>query len=154
MWIVKVMVVTATTTMSEKSKRIWDYLNSITHKKDRSVLQDPDFDKQYQAFVINRALAQHSDCIGAANLMNERALLPAALQFHFLLNTLRPRFRKSDWIKHKDSDDVSVVAEYYDCSTRHARALVTLHTSEQLTYLRKRLEKGGTASKRLHHDTP
>jgi hypothetical protein len=129
-------------------------VGAISHTKDRSILDDPEFDKAYQAFIINRAFSHHADSLLAANLMNERAHLSPALQFHFLLNTLRPRKRYSDWMKNTVSDDVSTVAEYYECSERHARSLVSLHSSEQLDYIRKRLEKGGASSKKVpRHDS-
>jgi hypothetical protein len=77
---------------AKQTPRIWDYLNAVNKSKDESVLRDADFDKQYNAFLINRALSQHEDTVLAANLMNERAHLPVDLQFRFLLNTVRARF--------------------------------------------------------------
>jgi hypothetical protein len=140
--------------MAKKSQKIWDIVGAASQTKDKAILQDPEFDKEYQAFVINRAFSHHLDSLGAANLMNERPHLEPALQFLFLLNTLRPRKRFSEWMKNTGSDDVSTVAEYYGCSERHARSLVTLHTPEQLVVLRKRLEKGGTTSKKVpRHDS-
>jgi hypothetical protein len=135
--------------MAEKSNKIWEIVGAMSHTKDKSVLDDPEFTKTYQAFVINRSFSHHTDSILAANLMNERHDLPPALQFLFLLNTLRPRKRYSEWMKNTDPDDVSTVAEYYGCSQRHARKLVALHSSEQLAIIRKRLEKGGASSKRI-----
>jgi hypothetical protein len=132
-----------------KNPRIWDYLNAITYTKDLSVLQDEDFDKVYVPFVINMMLAQHKDCVLAANMMNERPWMPVRAQFLFLLNTLRKRFRKNEKReKYTDPDDVGALAEYYDCSVRRARDLVSLHTSAQLTIIRSRLDKGGATKRR------
>lgn len=139
--------------MATKSNKIWDIVGAISHTKDTSILDDPEFETAYQGFVINRAFSHHLDSVLAANLMNERAHLAPALQFLFLLNTLRPRKRYSDWMKNTVSDDVSTVAEYYECSERHARSLVSLHSSEQLNIIRKRLDKGGAASKRIRNDS-
>jgi hypothetical protein len=127
---------------AKQTPRIWDYLNAVNKSKDESVLRDADFDKQYNAFLINRALSQHEDTVLAANLMNERAHLPVDLQFRFLLNTVRARFRKSDWLKHTVSDDLKAVAEYYGCSVRQARGIVSLHSSAQLTTIYARIDKG------------
>lgn len=133
--------------------RIWDYVNAVMKSKDRSVLKDPDFEKIYNAFIVNRSLSQHYDTVLAANLMNERSNLPPQAQFLFLLNTLDARFRKADWLKHTVSDDEKCVSEYYGCSVRHARGLVALHTSEQLTTIRARIDKGGAVGKRVpRHD--
>jgi hypothetical protein len=128
----------------KKSSRLWDYLGAISYTKDVSVLDDPDFEKVYVPYIINRALSQHEDSVLAAQLMNEHPQLPAPAQFLFLLNTLRARRRFGDWQKHTDSDDLCAVAEYYGLSRRAARDLVSLHTSEQLATVYRRLDKGGT----------
>lgn len=137
-----------------KNPRIWAYLRAVQQTKDMTVLQDPDFDKVYEPFIVNRALGHHMDTVLAANSMNERNWLSPELQFMFLLNTIRPRFRKSEWLKTTVSDDVKVVAEYYGCSCRHARNLVSLHTSAQMAYIRSRLDKGGAVTKSgARHDS-
>ena len=99
-------------------------------------------------FIVNRAFSYHEDSVLAANLMNERTHLDKRLQALFLLNTMRSRARFSRWLKPTVSDDVREVAEYYGLSLRHARELVSLHTSDQLLSIRRRLEKGGTAMKK------
>jgi len=130
-----------------KSARIWDYLNAASETKDKSVLDDPDFDKVYEPFLINRSLSAHEDSVLAANMMNERSDMPRRAQFLFLLNTLRARRRFGNWLKSTESDDASAVAEYYQISLRHARDLVSLHSSDQLTIIRARTDKGCTTSK-------
>jgi hypothetical protein len=136
--------------------RIWDYLNAITQTGDLSVLDDLDFDKVYNPFIINKMLMQHKDCVLAANQVNERPDMPRKAQFLLLLNTLRKRFRKNEKSeKHTDPDDVGAVAEYYDCSTHHARDLVSLHSSDQLATIHRRLDKGGaTKHKGRTHGEP
>jgi len=139
--------------MASKGPRIWDYLNAISQTKDLSVLEDDDFEKHYEPFVINKMLARHGDAVLAANMMNERPNIPKKAQFLFLLNTLRARFRRNEKsVKHTDPDDVGAVAEYYDCSMRHARDLVSLHTSDQLTTIHTRLDKGGASKQGRSHD--
>jgi len=139
---------------ARKSPRIWDYIKSINQTKDRSVLADVDFDKTYQPWLVNRSLSQHADSVLAANMMNERPDIPPQAQFLFLLNILRARFRRSDWLKSSTSDDVRAIAEYYGCSVRHARDLVSLHSSGQLTTIHARLDKGGMGTnKGPSHDS-
>lgn len=133
--------------MAAKQTKIWQYYDAVSARRDVSILDDPDFDKEYQPFLINRGLSYHEDAVLSANLMNERAALDKKLQVLFLINTLRPRKRFSQWVKSSVSDDARTVAEYYGCSLRHARDLVSLHTSEQLAYMQSRLEKGGTTKK-------
>jgi hypothetical protein len=128
--------------------RLFAYVDAVSYTKNADVLLEPDFAKEYKPFIVNRALSYHEDSVMAANLMNERPWLDAVSQATFLLNTLRPRKRFSKWLKADAvSDDVRSVAEYYACSIRAARDLVSLHTSAQLTTIRLRLDKGGPAAR-------
>jgi hypothetical protein len=137
------------------AEKLWQYLDAVSSKRDASILDDSDFEKEYQPFMINRALSYHGDAILAANLMNERASLDKRLQVLFLLNTLRPRKRFSRWVKSSVSDDARVIAEYYACGVRQARDLVGLHSSDQLAIMRARIDKGGTSTKKVpRHGTP
>jgi hypothetical protein len=131
--------------MAKKQSRLFDYVNAISSTKDASFLDDVDFAKQYIPFIVNRAFSYHADSVMAANMVNERPWLAPELQAQLLLNTLRSRKRYSPWHKHMVSDDVRVVAEYYGCSLRHAKTLTDLHTSDQISYLRSRIYKGGCA---------
>tara|TARA_R110000868_G_scaffold79333_3_gene225974 strand:- start:469 stop:870 length:402 start_codon:yes stop_codon:yes gene_type:complete len=131
--------------MATKSNRLWDYIGAISHSKDPSCLDDMDFEKQYVPFIVNRAFSYHQDSVLAANVMNERPWVDKYLQFRFLSGTLRPRKRYSPWVKNVVSEDVKTVSEYYGCSVLHAKSLITLHTSDQLTHMRDRLKKGGFA---------
>lgn len=136
----------------KKSSPVFDYVNAITLTKDASKVENPIFDKEYVPFIVNRALSYFQDSVLAANVMNERPWLDKRLQFTFLLNTLRPRKRFSKWLKHNVSEDARVVAEYYGCSLRQALSLTSLHSSDQLSYMRTRIYKGGHTSKGTGHD--
>jgi hypothetical protein len=134
------------------NSRLFAYLDALSRTKNQAVLNEPQFSKDYVPFIINRALSYHEDAVIAANWMNERPWLDAALQFQFLLNRLAARKRFSKWIKTTVPNDVRDVAEYYDCSLRHARDIVPLHTKEQMTIIRSRLQKGGVAKAGTRHD--
>ncbi len=110
---------------------------------DRNVLDDQDFEKEYVPFMVNRAFSYHEDSVLAANMMNERPFLDKKLQAAYYLNTLRSRKRFAKWLKNECNEDVSKIAEYYGCSYRHAKALLPLHTPEQLTVIAARIDKGG-----------
>ena len=54
-----------------------DLIPSILQTK-KNVLEN---DKDYPAFVVNRALSFHYDCVRQANEMNMNPGLPATLQY-------------------------------------------------------------------------
>ncbi len=127
---------------------IWRYFDAVTFTRDASIVAEPEFGKEYNPFIINRGLSYHEDCILAAAVLNERPWVDKSLQALYLINTLRPRKRYSKWIKTTVSDDAKVVAEYYNVSLRVARDLVSLHSSEHLTIMRARLDKGGSTKRK------
>ena len=57
-----------------------DIIPSILQTK-KNVLENP---KDYNAFVVNRALSFHYDAALQANEMNKLPGLPADMQYHYL----------------------------------------------------------------------
>lgn len=118
-----------------------DIIPSILQSK-KPVLED---DKQYNAFVVNRALSFHYDCVLQANEMNKYPSLPGSLQYQYLLNSIRGYkrpFRK--WEKRETIEDLDAVKEYYNYSNEKAKEALVLLDATQLEKIRKELNKGGT----------
>ena len=118
-----------------------DIIPSILHNKNH----DLDNEKDYHAFVINKALSFHYDCVLQANEMNKLPGLPAALQYQYLLNTIRGYkrpFRK--WEKRETIDDLEAVKEYYNYSYEKAKEALVLLSNAQKEAIRKAIDKGGT----------
>ena len=102
-------------------------------------------DKDYPAFVVNKALSFHYDCVFQANEMNKNPGLPGTMQYQYLLNTVRGYkrpFRK--WEKRETIDDLEAVKEYYNYSNEKAREALVLLNTTQLETIRKAIDKGGT----------
>jgi hypothetical protein len=79
-----------------------------------------------------------------ANEMNARPHLDFQLQFDFLINTIRPRKRYNKWLKAETVEVLDLIQEYYGYSIIKARQVLPLLTSDQLRYIKERLNKGGT----------
>lgn len=130
------------------SSRLFAYVDALSHSKQVSIMDEPEFEKDYVPFMVNRAFSYHEDSVLAANLMNERPFLDKKLQATFLLNTLRSRKRFAKWLKSETDEDIQSLAEYYTCSYRHAKTLLPIHTAEQMKIVRARLDKGGATKKK------
>jgi hypothetical protein len=105
-------------------------------------------DKAYVPFIINRGLSYFNDSVLYANAMNERASLPAKMQFDFLRHGLRPRKRFSKWSKKlDDSSDIALIMAEYGYSADKARDAYKLYTEDALIELRKRSDVGGSGKK-------
>ena len=76
-----------------------DYLNTINQTKQYLMDEDPGWEKNYPAYVINKCMSQHMDTIMYANEMNQYQGLDKKLQYDFFINIVRPRKRFSPWGK-------------------------------------------------------
>ena len=116
-----------------------DIIPSILQHK-QPVLED---EKDYQGYIINKALSFHYDCVLQANQMNLYPNLPGTLQYQYLLNTVRGYKRPySKWVKRETSDNLEAVREYYGYSYDKAKQVMV--SDAQIEEIKKRIHKGGT----------
>ena len=120
-----------------------DYLNSINLNKDYLMGEDPAWEKNYPAFVINKCLSHHMDTLAYANEMNRYSGLDNKLQYDFFINIVRPRKIFSPWGKKQKIDDLDLVKQYYDYSNEKAKQALRILSPQQLDYIRTKLNKGG-----------
>ena len=121
-----------------------DWLNSINFNKENLIKENPDNLKDYPPFVINRCLSGHIDCILFANEMNLHHNLDKDMQYSFYLNSLRKKKRFSPWIRKDKVTDLECVKQYYGYSNEKASQALKILTKEQINFIKKRLDIGGT----------
>ena len=122
-----------------------DWLNSINHTKHNLLHEDPDSIKKYPAFIINKCLASHLDAVLFANEMNKNSHLSNDMQYSFYINTLRKRKRFSPWLRKDKVKDLDIVKQYYGYSNEKAIQALSILSKEQIDFIKKRLDIGGTA---------
>ncbi len=121
-----------------------DYLNSINlSKKNLLHSDDPAWEKKYPAFIINKCMSHHMDTIMYANEINQYPELDNLLQYDFFINTVRPRKRFSPWGKKEKAQDLDIVKQYYGYSDEKAIDALRILTSDQLDFIRSKLDTGG-----------
>jgi len=120
----------------------FDFLNSINSTK-KDLMEDPDTEKQYVPFVVNRSLSYFPDTVAIANEMNKYHHLDSKLQYHFLINIVRKRKRFSKWIKSELENNIDKVKEYYGYSDAKARQILPLLSTDQLNIIINKVDKGG-----------
>ena len=121
----------------------FDFVNAIHYTKEE-LITDEWSEKQYNPFVVNKALSFGSDTIILANEMNSRPLLDKLLQFQFLINIVRPKKRYNKWIKaEKEAEALNLVKQYYGYSTEKAKSALRLLNASQLDIIKDRLNQGG-----------
>ena len=118
-----------------------DWLNSINFTKED--IAEEDNIKSYPAYIVNRCLSGHLDCIMFANEMNTHNHLDKDMQYQFYLNSLRKRKRFSPWLKKGKVEDLNIVKQYYGYNNEKATQALRILTKEQLNYIKQRLDTGG-----------
>ena len=106
------------------------------------VLED---EKDYHAFVVNKALSFHYDCALQANQMNIYPNLPGTMQYQYLLNTIRGYKRPfRPWQKRETIENLDAVKEYFNYSNEKAKNVMVLLNDADMEEIKRKLHKGGT----------
>lgn len=123
---------------------IFDFLNSINYTKE-DLLTNPENEKEYIPFVINRGLSMSYDTILYANEMNKRSFLDKEVQYRYLRLAISKKKRYINWTKkdHSSSDDIKLISEYYKYNTESALEALTLLTEQQIDEIRTLMDIGG-----------
>ena len=121
-----------------------DWLNSINFNKEDLIKDDPSVIKDYAPYIVNRCVSGHLDTVLYANEMNKFPHLDKDMLYTFYLNTLRKRKRFSPWIRKDKISDLECVKSYYGYSNEKASQVMKILSNEQIEFIKKRLEIGGT----------
>ena len=113
----------------------------LTTKK--PVYTDDESAKDYNPYMVNKALSHHRDTVKYANNMNMLYHLHKKAQYDYLINSVRSMKRPfTKWHKKDASDDVEAVKLFFGYSTRRAREALNLLTEEDLKIIRKKTRIG------------
>jgi hypothetical protein len=125
----------------------FDFVREIQSGK-RNLMADPQSEKEYVPFVVNKALSYDLDCIMAANEMNQRHHLDKSMQYGYLLNTIRARKRPfHKWIKIESSDIIDAIKLFFECSTPKAHEILGILTPDQLAAVKEITQEGGRVTR-------
>ena len=121
----------------------FDFINAINLTK-KNLFEDPQAEKDYNAWLVNKGLSYFPDTVLYANEMNRNWSIDKDLQFNFLLNTIPKKKRFSKWHK-KDADttNLTLVKEYFGYSSEKANEVLSILSEEQLNMIKEKLYKGG-----------
>jgi hypothetical protein len=121
----------------------FDFINAINLTK-KNLFEDPQAEKDYVPFLVNRGLSYFPDTVLYANEMNRNSGIPKDWQFSFFLNTIPKKKRFSKWHKKDaDSESLTLVKEYFGYSSEKALEALSILSDEQLTMIKEKLYKGG-----------
>ena len=121
-----------------------DWLNSINFNKENLIEEDPSIIKDYAPYIINRCLSGSIDSVLFANEMNKYSFLDKDMQYSFYLNTLRKKKRFSPWLRKDKVTDLEIIKQYYGYSNEKASNALKILITEQINFIKQRLETGGS----------
>ena len=121
-----------------------NWLDSIFNTKEDLMKKYPECKNQYPAFIINRMMAGHIDCILAAQEMNKHFTMPPEMQYKFYLNSIRKQKRFTPFIKKSKLDNVQYIIDYYNVSLTKAEDYLKILSIEEVQYIKDQLNKGGS----------
>lgn len=131
--------------MSEKLG-LFDIVNNIYEKKG-GFLTPSDL-KEYQPFIVNKALSQNQDLIHLANEMNILYNIDKEMHYAFLYYGVPKKRRYGKWPKNEDDKaKIAVIQEYYGYSYHRAKEVLPL-LIDKISELERSLEKGGRGGKK------
>jgi hypothetical protein len=121
----------------------FDFLNAINSRSKTNLIKaDPDVERHYIPFVINKSLSYFPETVMHANEMNIHHILDKKLQNDYLLNTIRAGKRFAKWHKPEGSEELDLVKQYYRFNDEKARQALSLLSETQLNYIRTILTSG------------
>lgn len=123
-----------------------DWMNSINFNKE-DLMKDPEAQKDYVPFVINKCLSGHVDCIMFANEMNLYPHLDKDLQYYFFLNSIRKRKRFTPWLRKDKIEELECIKRYYGYSNEKAYQALKILTKQQIEFIQSKLDTGGKNDK-------
>jgi len=125
----------------------FEFVKEIQSGK-RDLMADPQSEKDYVPFVVNKALSYELDCLMEANAMNSRHHLDKKLQFGYLLKIIRARKRPfHKWVKKIENEDLEPIKLLWECSNIKALEILRILTPEQLNEVKRITDKGGVTKK-------
>ena len=123
----------------------FDFLNAINDTK-VDLFVDPQANKDYSPFMINKGLSYFPDTIMYANEMNRHNTVDKELQFDFLLNSITKRKRFSKWFKKDVSpEQIKAIMFVYKYNEERAMEVMSILTNEQIRIIENKMYKGGRA---------
>jgi len=124
--------------------KLGDYLNAINYTKEPLLdTEDESVEKGYTPFVVNRCLSYFIDTVLYANEMNRRPETDKKMQFDYLQKIIRKNKRYSKWLKQESVENLDIIKQYYGYSDTKAKEVMDILTSDDIEYMRNRLNIGG-----------
>lgn len=128
-----------------KNKKIspFDFANSINFTKENLIV-DETTEKEYNPFIVNRAMGFAADTVIPANEMNARPHIDNKMQYDFLCGVVRKSKRYTKWMKSEE-ENLDAIQKYFGYSFNKAKEALRILSAEDIERIKDKLirSKGG-----------
>ena len=121
----------------------FDFANSINYSKENLII-DERTEKEYNPFIVNRAMGFGKDTVIAGNEMNSRPHIDNKLQYDFLRSVVRKAKRYNKWLKTEE-ENIEAIQKFFGYSFMKAKEALTLLSETDLDKIKlyQSTSKGG-----------
>lgn len=119
-----------------------ELIPSIIQKKE--YILSSEGEKEYNPFLVNKALSNHMDTLYHSIQMNMNPNLDKRLQYDYLFYSVKAYKRPyQKWVKCVENSNLKYIKEYYGYSTSKAIQVLPLLSKDKLDFIKSKLDKGG-----------
>ena len=119
----------------KKDSKVWEIVEDILVNKNGNLLDNPAYEKDFNAFLIIRFMSMNPDLLPYCNYLNKLHDIRgqksmSKKQFYSLMVKLIPKTTKRfPYIKSSvmENPDIDRIMEYYECNRREASLYLSLH---------------------------
>lgn len=127
-------------------KNVFDFIYDVNYSKKGDLLVEGTRNL-YVPFIINRSLSNTIDTLFFAQELNQFYKISKEEHYKYLLCALPKKKRFAKWFKEEKNEKLEIIMEYYGCSVPKAKELLKLLKPEDLDYITRYLDKGGSLKK-------
>lgn len=129
--------------MSKEKSPLFKIIDSINWDKDSDMISEYN-DSDYIPYMVNKGMSMGIDTYYHSEMMNRYSFLDKTLQYKYYLYSVKKKKRYNPWAKKLvTTDEIKVIAEYYNISLRKAKDYESLVSSQDLYEMKKYLDPGG-----------
>lgn len=126
-------------------KRPFDFVKSINQTKEdlmTDTANDEMAEKEYDPFIVNKALSFFPDTVILSNEMNQRSHLSNRMQFYFYLHSIRKKARFKEWPKKEKDSNIELIRKYFCYNDAKAQTALSMLTEDDIDKIKDSLTTG------------
>jgi hypothetical protein len=125
----------------------FDFIRSINEKTEHLMDVNPETEREYVPFIINRGMSFSSDTLLYANEMNVKPTTDKRMQYDYLYHSVRKRKRYDKWLKQGEQDEeaIEAIMLVYKVGRKRACEYLKIMPKERLASILK--SRGGSNAK-------